>query len=280
MSLKQQLLRQAQFFHPQKKYAFLRGGNNPAAHAALFGVRESFYQSLLDEFDRNVASACEQLCQNKQFRDNIINLDIPAEGSIVVIGDSLTDDSQSWFSILQRTFQTLRPQDKIKFHNHAVSGDGTPHLQWSVIEALQHQASVYFVFTGTNDGRIQGYEHGHTLTSLSESERNIKQTLAFIEKRNTNPWIWLTPVGSDTKRINEHEFFKPLEATWDNQHINQVANIIAEHAPICLDLRPDFTPIVDSTLMDEDGLHWSIEGQKLVTQLIVDHLANILKKAP
>ena len=278
MSLKQQLLRQAQFFHPQKKYAFLRGGNNPAAHAALFGVREVFYQSLLDEFDRNVATACEQLCKNQDFCNIITNLNIPAEGSIVVIGDSLTDDSQSWFSILQRAFQTLRPQNKIKFHNLAVSGDGTPQLQWSVIEALQHQASVYFVFTGTNDGRIQGYEHGHTLTSLSESERNINKTLAFINKRSTTPWIWLTPVGSDSKRINEHEFFKPLEATWDNQHINQVADIIAQNAPICLDLRPQFTPINDSPLMDEDGLHWSIEGQKLVTQLVVDQLDRILGK--
>lgn len=278
MSLKQQLLRQAQFFHPQKKYAFLRGGNNPAAHAALFGVREVFYQSLLNEFESNVARACEELCQNQEFCDIITNLDIPSEGSIVVIGDSLTDDSQSWFSILQRAFHSLRPQDKIKFHNLAVSGDGTPQLQWSVIEALQLDACIYFVFTGTNDGRIQGYEHGHTLTSLSESTRNIKQSIEFIGKRSNAPWIWLTPVGSDSKRIDEHDFFKPLEATWDNQHIDRVADIIAEHAPNCLDLRKDFTPIIDSPLMDEDGLHWSIEGQKLATKLIVDQLDKILKK--
>lgn len=278
MSLKRQLLRQAQFFHPQKKYSFLRGGDNSSAHAALFGVKESFYQSLLDEIDRKVSEACEQLCQDQHFRDTIKNLNIPAQGSVVVIGDSLTDDSQSWFSILQRAFHILRNSDKIKFHNLAVSGDTTAHLQGSAVNALQLNADVYFVFTGTNDGRIHGGEGCYTCTSIGEVERNITQVIEFCKKRSDKPWIWLTPVGVDSQRIKTHDFFKPIEASWDHQHIQQVASLIVQHAPISLDLRQQFSPIKDSPLMDEDGLHWSIEGQKLTAQLVIEHLASLLNK--
>lgn len=277
MSLKQLLQRQVQFFHPEKKYSFLRGGFSSAAHAAMFGLREQFYTSIQQVFTDRVIESAKNLCENSDYSDAIKTLPLKSGAKVVVIGDSLTDDSQSWFSIIEQSFALVRPEDDIQFANLAVSGDTTAQLLGSVIPAAQMQADLYLCFSGSNDARIQGGSRYKPCISIDEGERNLASVMDFAKHETNAPWVWITPIGVDANRVAEHDFFKPLKASWCNDHISQVADMIIKNAPLSIDLRPAFGDLNDSELLDDDGLHWSIDGQMVAARTVIDHLVRILK---
>ncbi|NQY65741.1 MAG: SGNH/GDSL hydrolase family protein [Alteromonadaceae bacterium] len=277
MSIKEQLQRQVQFFHPEKKYSFLRGGSSSVAHAALFGLREQFYNAMKEIFSSRVDTAAKTLCDDSDYVQAIKSLPFKTQAKIVVLGDSLTDDSQSWFSIIERSFAIIRPDDNIQFINLAVSGDTTTQLLGSVIPATQLKADLYFCFSGTNDARIQGGNRYKPCTSIEEVERNIASVIDFGQQQTNAPWVWITPVGVDPTRIAAHDFFKPLMANWCNEHITKVAALINHQAENVIDLRPHFTNLDDSHLLDDDGLHWSIEGQQLAAKIIIKQLVKVIR---
>lgn len=276
MSIKEKLQRQVQFFHPEKKYSFLRGGYSSSAHAALFGLREQFYNSMKETFSNRVNDAAKALCADSDYVRAIKCLPLKTQAKIVVLGDSLTDDSQSWFSIIERSFAIIRPEDNIRFINLAVSGDTTTQLLGSVIPAAQLKADLYFSFSGTNDARIQGGSRYKPCTSIDEVERNLASVIDFSKHQTHAPWVWLTPVGVDPARVEKHDFFKPLMASWCNVHINKVADIVNRKAENVIDLRSHFTDLDNSHLLDNDGLHWSIDGHQLAAKIIIAQLVNIL----
>jgi acyl-CoA thioesterase-1 len=277
MSLKKLLQRQVQFFHPEKKYAFLRGGFNSAAHAAMFGLREQFYTSMTQMFADRVSESAKSLCEDDSYQDAIKAIPLKPGAKVVVIGDSLTDDSQSWFSIIEQSFALIRPQDDIQFTNLAVSGDTTAQLLGSVIPAAELKADLYLCFSGTNDARIQGGSRYKSCTSIDEVARNLTSVMDFSKFETTAPWVWIAPIGVDANRVAEHDFFKPLNASWCNEQISQTANMILKQADLAIDLRPSFGDLNDSNLLDDDGLHWSIEGQALAAKTIADQLVRLLK---
>lgn len=278
MSIKEQLQRQVQFFHPEKKYSFLRGGFSSTAHAALFGLREQFYNAIKETFVKEVNDAANVLCASSDFVSAVKSLPLKQKAKIVVLGDSLTDDSQSWFSIIERSFDIVRPDDNIKFINLAVSGDTTAQLLGSVIPAVTLDADLYLTFSGTNDARIQGGSRYKPCTSIDEVERNLASVIDFAKQETNAPWVWLTPVGVDAARIEKHDFFKPLQASWCNDHICKIADLVNLHAPNVIDLRAKFTNLENNDLLDDDGLHWSIEGHKLASKIILEQLVSILNR--
>lgn len=276
MSIKEQLQRQAQFFHPEKKYGFLRGGFSSAAHAALFGLREQFYLSMKAVFTQQVNQAAADLIEDPAYRDAILALPLKPGSKIVALGDSLTDDSQSWFEIIRRSFELVRPDDQIQFHNLAVSGDTTTQLLGTVIPAAELQADLYLCFSGTNDARQQGGSRYKPCTSLNEIDNNLTSLFDFAQHETTAPWVWITPIGVDGQRAAEHDFLKPLKACWDNTYIHQIADLMVKRAKHSIDLRDAFGDINDSTLIDADGLHWSLSGNQLAAQVIVGCLGDCL----
>jgi len=276
MSIKEQLQRQVQFFHPEKKYPFLRGGFSSAAHAALFGLRESFYNTIKETFSSRVNDVAKTLCEDNNYAQAVKSLPFKKKARVVVIGDSLTDDSQSWFAIIERSFALLRPDDQIRFTNLAVSGDTTTQLLGSVIPAAQMKADLYLSFSGTNDARIQGGSRYKPCTSIDEVERNLASVIDFARENTKAPWVWLTPVGVDPSRVAEHAFLKPLMASWCNDHIAGVAELIKQQAENVIDLRPHFENLSASPLLDEDGLHWSIHGHQLAAKIIIEQLPEII----
>lgn len=275
MNMRQQLEYMVQFFHPEKRYGFLRGGNSQNAHAALFGLRESFYQQLKQPFFNRAQAIAEKMCLQEEYYKNINAISLPHKGIIVALGDSLTDDLQSWFEILRRSFEIVRPDDEIKFINMAVSGDTTTQMLGSVVNAATAKADLYICLTGINDARVQGGKNYKPCTSLQEVAKNIDSLMSFASNETNAKWLWIAPPGVLEERIENHEFFKPIRAFWSDKYVSKVADLILERAQHKIDLRPTFSIKKQPDLFDSDGLHWSIDGQQLTATTVASYLANI-----
>jgi lysophospholipase L1-like esterase len=275
MNMRQQLEYMVRFFHPEKKYAFLRGGNSTKAHAALFGLRESFYNQLKSAFTEQARAAAKLLCQNSEYIEQIKSIRIKPNGLILALGDSLTDDSQSWFEMIKYSFETLRPADKIQFINLAVSGDTSSQMLGSIVAASDYQADLYLCLIGINDARIQGGKEYKPYNSLNEVAANFDCLITFAKNETQSPWLWITPPGVIESRIESHDFFKPIKAFWSHDYVSQIAELIIERADNSVDLRSPFSQEHEYDLFDSDGLHWSIHGQSLAAQIITEQLSQL-----
>ena len=70
-----------------------------------------------ETFSNRVNDSAKTLCDDSDYIQAIKSLPLKAQAKVVVLGDSLTDDSQSWFSIIERSFAIIRPDDDIQFIN-------------------------------------------------------------------------------------------------------------------------------------------------------------------
>ena len=76
---------------------------------------------------------------------------IVGETTIVGLGDSITDDYQSWLEILRHLLAERRPGDEIKVVNAGISGDTASGLLGRVLEMLEGDPAWILVLIGTND---------------------------------------------------------------------------------------------------------------------------------
>ena len=272
MNFTQQLHYMVQYFHPEKRYGFLRGGNDSSAHAALLGIRETLYHELRNKFFNNAQQVAERLSNQTDFYNKIANIQVRKNGKIVVVGDSLTDDLQSWFEIMKRSFAIVRPEDNIEFVNLAVSGSTTSDLLSSIVTATSIQADLYFSLIGVNDARIHGGDENKTANSIGETAANIKSLYSYTRGKTTAPWIWIAPPNIIEERTSIHELFKPIQASWRNKDVNAIADLVASTPEYTIDLRSKFIANNSPDYYDQDGLHWSIHGQELCFITVIDFL--------
>lgn len=272
MNFTQQLHYMVQYFHPEKRYGFLRGGNDRSAHAALLGIRETLYHELRSKFFNNAQQVAERLSNQPEFYKKIANIQVSENAKIVAIGDSLTDDLQSWFEIMKRSFDIIRPEDNIEFINLAVSGNTTSDLLSSIVTAASFHADLYFSLIGVNDARIHGGDENKTANSIGETAANIKSLCNFTQGKTNAPWLWIAPPQIIEERTSAHELFKPIQASWHNKDVNAIADLIASIPEYSIDLRTKFIANNSPDYYDQDGLHWSIHGQELCLITIVDFL--------
>ncbi len=263
------------FFHPEKKYPFLRGAHNPAAHAALFGIREQLYVRMKEGLQAKVAQAGDELLEKVAFQSAIKSVPLRPGAKIVVSGDSQTDDLLSWLAILEYVFTKVRPEDDISFVNLAISGDTSTQLLGAVITAVEQNADLYLNFIGTNDIRKQGGDSYKPATSLTEVQANIDSVTQYFNEHTNVPVLWMTPACVIEERIQKDYFIQQIKASWADSDLEQVTTLIDNGSREVLNLRTLFQSKDIEYLIDQDGLHFTLTGHQLVTEAVVTWLSSV-----
>ncbi|WP_086931972.1 SGNH/GDSL hydrolase family protein [Agarilytica rhodophyticola] len=271
MEEKKESIRLIRFFHPEKRLDFLPGSENVNALANFFGLSEQEYLDIKGEFRENVENCAKQLIEEPIVSEAISTIKLKTGDSIAVIGDSLTDDYQSWFEILKKTFQILRPELQLQWHNTALSGDTSMQL-FSTLSRLESIKPDYlFCLIGTNDGRIHGSLKKHC-TSIDEVSNNFDAIESLGKSVATKKFIWMTPVGVDERRIREDWLLTRMGAIWDDRHILKISDLIMSRVESKIDLRK-ILPDDREEVFIEDGLHWSLSFQKRVARNVIENFS-------
>src|SRR5215212_1939298 len=113
-----------QFTHLEKTYGYLPGMGD-ATLATLFGVDEAMYQETKHRFDEKACQAARDLLEADGFASRVDRLPFRSGDVVLGIGDSFTDDLQSWLEILRHLLELRRPQDEIRVLNQGVSAQTT-----------------------------------------------------------------------------------------------------------------------------------------------------------
>jgi acyl-CoA thioesterase-1 len=260
-----------QFQHLEKLLADLPGVND-AAMAALFGVDVRMYRGIRDSFARRARGAAQELLADAAFADRVDQLAFKPGEIVVGLGDSITDDDQSWLEILRHLLEIRRPQDGIKVVNAGVSGDTTSQMITRFLDVVLDEPDWIICMAGTNDARLHGQSPTKVLVSVEETEKNLTMLRNFAATQTTARWVWMTPATVIEEQIADHWFFWAFEQRWRNDDLAAIADVVRRQPELVVDLQAVFGVPADPALLLPDGLHPSLAGQKAIVTALVETL--------
>lgn len=261
-----------QFQHPEKVYFYLPGFQDEAFLATMYGVDVDTYLAIRADFDAAAHGAAEELLADEAFASLVDALPFEPGSAVVAIGESDTDDLQSWFEILRHLVTMRRPDDGIRFVNHGISGQNTSQALGQMGVALAEQPTWLFCLLGGNDVLRNGFDADKTEVSIDETERNLTEMRRLATEGSDLTWVWLTRPPIDEARVATWPGFEMGGITFRNADVELVNDFIARQPETVVDIYSTFgDPSTD--LLGPDGVHASLAGQAAIARTVVETLA-------
>jgi lysophospholipase L1-like esterase len=212
------------------------------------------------------------LLEDEVFARQVDRLPFQRGETIVGLGDSLTEDPQSWLEILRHLLALRRPQDELRVVNRGISGDTTAQMLTRFIEVANDKPDWLIIFAGTNDARRHGVSPIKTLISPDETKRNLEAIRHYAKTQTHAKIVWMTPASVLTGRISRDAFLLPLQITWRDEDLRAVADIVRALPDPVIDLQTVIGVPPNPMLLQSDGLHFSLEGQIETTKELIKTL--------
>jgi acyl-CoA thioesterase-1 len=263
-----------QYHHPEKTLAGLpaRPEASDELLAPFFGTGARTYKEIKAVFAERARRCARELLQDARFAELVDRLPFEPRTTVLGLGDSITDDYQSWLEILRHLLVERRPDDEIRVVNAGISGDTTSRLLGRFLVVLDEDPAWILLLIGTNDVPFVREPLTKSLVSREETAKNLHTLRDLAETRSNARLALMTPPPAIEDRITEET---PLaEPVWHNADLADVARLIREVAgedPL-IDLWEVFGTPADPELLLPDGLHPSLVGQKAIAAALVDRL--------
>lgn len=264
-----------QYHHPEKMLAALPGGQEIGDEmlASFFGTDVRTYREIKSTFAERARRCAHELLQDARFARFVDRLPFGAGSTVVGLGDSITDDSQSWLEILRHLLAERRPDDGIRLVNAGISGDTTSGLLGRFLDVLEGNPAWIITLIGTNDVAFVRDPRTKSLVGREETGKNLRALRDLAERLSEAQLVWMTPPPAIEDRVIEDS---PLTGpTWRNADLAELARLVREVAgedPL-VDLWETFGDPAKPEFLLPDGLHPSLAGQKAIAAALVERLS-------
>ncbi len=258
-----------QYLHLEKLYGYLPGLTD--ALPTIFGVDVDDYAEIRARFDASAHRAAEEMLADTAFTEQVRRLPFESGARILAVGDSITDDLQSWAEILRHALAIARPDDELIVTNGALSAHTTAMIvrRWPSI--LEPRPDWIICALGGND--VTRIAAGKTQVGLAESIDNLRELRRIASLRTHARWVWLTPVPVDEDRVAGYPGFRFGESSWRNSDITAFADAVRSFDDPVVDLVNAFGVPAHPELQGPDGVHPSLLGQQRILRVLVETLA-------
>jgi acyl-CoA thioesterase I len=262
-----------QFIHFEKLFAPYGVVLDEEQLAGLYSLDVQIYRDVRNQFDENARQAAEELLADPDFAVRVDQLPFSPGDTIVGLGDSITDDLQSWLEILRHLLALRRPGDQIQVINAGLSGDTTTDvLRRRYVPIILMQPTWIICMLGTNDAFRFGREPTKTAVSLNETAKNLEELRHIAATESTANWAWMTPPTCHEALFAATPFAAPLETSVSNDDVVAIADVVQRQPEPVVDLVTLFGRPRASELMLTDGIHPSLAGQQVIARALVERL--------
>ncbi|TYP94716.1 acyl-CoA thioesterase-1 [Fodinibius salinus] len=197
-----------QFLNLEKRYPLLPGIENEEAIAGLMGLEHSELKKLRDRFSSNAKQAAIELLEDPEVAEWIEELPFEDGDTIVALGDSITDDLQSWFHIFEHVLEIGLEGSEYTFINSGVSyNSSTEALKRLNRDVLDHEPDWVIVALGTFDAQRLHVAPDRPMVSLADYWENLNTIEANVSEVTDNPLIWMTPPPVITEMLQQIRLF-------------------------------------------------------------------------
>jgi lysophospholipase L1-like esterase len=238
----------------------------------MFGLEEEELTKLRGTFRQNAKEAALELLKDDDVTDWIDQLPFKADDTIVAIGDSSTDDLQSWFQILSEILNITVPEADFTFINAGHANDTSSEaLRRLHRDVLSHEPDWVIVSLGMFDVIRLSIAPKRTLLPLSETWENLSTIEDAIKEVTDNPVIWITPPPVIPGLLDKMELF---DFDISDEDLAQVRQIIAGKTGYIVDptgKRMGNPP--EAWYYLSDGINPSLSGQVNTTKALMYTLA-------
>jgi acyl-CoA thioesterase I len=261
-----------QFTHLEKLYGYLPGMDE-ALVAWLFGLDLEAYRELKGRFDANARGAALELLEEPGFAWRVDRLPFREGDTVVGVGDSITDDLQSWLEIVRHLLQERRPGDGIHVVNVGLSAHTTAMvLRRFVPNVVASKPDWILCLLGGNDATRIGPEPNKPQVSPEETAKNLEAMRRIAKEQTGTEWVWITPPTYDEERASSFPPFKMGQSVFLNDDIIAIGDYIRKQEELVVDTQAVFGTPADPGLQGPDGVHPSLEGQKVIARAFVERL--------
>ena len=261
-----------QYHHPEKTLAELPGGQEIGDElvAPFFGTDVRTYREIKDAFAERARRCARELLQDARFARLVDRLPFEPGSTVVGLGDSITEDSQSWLEMLRYLLAERRPEDEIELVNAGISGDTTSGLLGRFLDVLKSDPAWIFILIGTNDVAFVRNPPTKPLVSLEETGKNLHALRDLAETLSEARLVWMTPPPAIEDRVAAGS--SASEPTWRNADLAEVARLVREVTgrDTLVDLWEAFGDSPEPELLLPDGLHPSLAGQRAIAAAFVE----------
>lgn len=258
-----------QYTHLDKLYAYLPGMAD--AMPAVFGLSVDAYEEIRARFAEHARAAARDLLTDPGFAAAVDALPFQAEQTVIAVGDSLTDDLQSWAEILRHVLQQHRPELGLRLVNQGLSAHTTTMVlrRWPGTAAALRPDWVICALGGNDVTRV-GPEPTFPQVNLADSIANLRRMHAIAWHAR---WVWVTPVPVREERVAAHPPFQFGGSTWRNADICAFADAMHGLDGPLIDLVDVFGTPADPQLQGADGVHPTLAGQVAILRAVVTRLS-------
>jgi lysophospholipase L1-like esterase len=260
-----------QFQHPQRMLARMPGMCDELV-AIMFGIEPGQYRSIRDSFAEKARAAAADLLRDPAFSERVDCLPFEPGQTVIGLGDSITDDFQSWLEILRNLVEIRRPGDRISVVNAGISGDTTTHTISRFLDVVTQKPAWIVCMVGTNDARQHGMSPTKILVSIDETEENMRMLRSFAATQTSARWVWMTPATVIEEKIAQHWFLGSFQRMRRNRDLAAIAEVVRAQPEAKVELYDLFGVPARADWLLEDGLHPSLEGQKAIVKALVETL--------
>lgn len=261
------------FFHPDKVLQPYPGLPRLKADwlAPLYDLTEAEYQDVVAGYDAENRRAVSALMEAGRVPTTLGELPFEAGDTVVLVGDSITDDSLSWANLLRDLMGRLDPDRSITLVNAGISADTTAQVIARFLAVLSEAPTWIITMIGTNDARRHGWEAVRSQQAPSETKANLAYLRTLATNRSRARLVWMTPTPVIEATMRDHWFIRQQEAWFANEDLEVIAGIVREQPDTVVDLWRRFNDGMDDSLYT-DGLHPSSKGQQLILETLVARL--------
>lgn len=268
-----QLAHLIQFQHPGKVLARLGGPPLAEARAAeILGIDPALYRRVRGRSAQIVAETARAILEDGALAAAVDRLPFLPGATVVGLGDSITDDDQSWLEILRQVLALRRPGDGIRVLNAGISADTSAQILARFIDVAHAEPDWIIALAGTNDARRHGYPEAEPMASLAETDRTLR-ALRRVAARTGARWVWITPPPVIEDQVVADWLLGALEISYRNADLAAIAALIRGYPDPAIDLWPAFGEQADRALFLSDGLHPSLAGQVAIARALIRGLS-------
>lgn len=259
-----------QYTHLDKLYGYLPG--IVGALPAIFGLQPESYAEVTASFDAHARDAAQRLLADDRFAARVDALPFDSGQSVLAVGDSATDDLQSWAEILRHLLDLRRPGHGVRVVNGGLSAHTTAMVLRRWPAALVQRPDWVICMLGGNDVTRVGPEPTKPQVSLAESIANLVELRRIAAALTGASWVWMTPAPVREDRVAETPAFRYGQSTWRNTDVLALAGAIARFDEPVVDIVAAFGVPPGADLQGPDGVHPSLAGQAAIVTALVEHL--------
>jgi len=245
----------------------------PQAASCVLNIELEQFNAYVQRIEELLLVDARRLLQRRDIAAGLDRLPVRQGGTVLAIGDSVTTYRRSYFALLRALVGLHRPDDGIRFANHAQSGFTTTHARRSTYrQYILEQPDLVVILLGGNDCERFAGAGAQTLVSIAEYLANLEAMVQAFQENTKARLVLVSPAPVAPKLVERVADHRRLGLSWDNGDLQACADALRSlafrHSLPFVDLMEVFGSPPDARLYFADGLHPGPKGE----ELILEHL--------